>query len=99
MKACPELALTRDQGQHESIMSFAADGLQSGRLEARFRRQHFEEAAHSLHRWVRTVLSDHIASTDNIVCNQDGPGAGKTKRPFQVRRVVRFIGVEEDQIE
>src|ERR1700730_8371813 len=41
-------AFPRDQSQDKSVVSLAADGLYSGRIEARLCRQEFKEAANAL---------------------------------------------------
>ena len=46
-----------------------------------------------------TARVDHIAVADHIVDNDDAAGPRELQRPIEVGFVVRFVGVDKDNIE
>ena len=48
---------------------------------------------------VRVVCVDDLSVADDVVSNDDGAGARELDCPCQVDRIVRLVGVEEDEVE
>src|SRR6202049_5390257 len=88
-----------DYDQGEAVVAFAADGLDGRGGDAGFGSEQFIEAANTLNDRSAARGVYHGAVSDHVVNDDHGPATRKFERPFEVGRVVFFVGVNEDQVE
>jgi hypothetical protein len=93
------LLLAFDDGEGESIVAFAADGLERGCVEAWVTAEAFEKNSGSGDACVGTGCIEDFAVADYVVSDDEGAGAREFECTFEVDGVVGLVGVEKDEVE
>src|SRR6266566_6853138 len=88
-----------DECEGEAVVALCADGLESGGGEAGQGSELFEEETRSLHVWIGAGRIDHGAIADDVIHNDESAATRKLQRPAKVFGVIRFVRVDENQVE
>src|SRR6202162_5282201 len=88
-----------DQQQREAVLAFASYDFHRGGADGRLARRHFQEAATALNVGVVAVRVDDFAAAHYVVGKYQATAPRELQRPLKVLRHLRFVGVDEDQIE
>lgn len=88
-----------DNRDGEAVVAFYADGLDGCAIETRVFAEFFKEDTGSDDSRVGVGGIDDGSVADDIIGDDEGPGAGQFDGPIQVMRIVGLIGIKKDEVE
>lgn len=93
------LSSTDDPGQQEPVVTLTADRLQRGGLQPRFGPDVLQHLPAAGHRIVTVLVrGGDPALPHDVVDDDQRAGSDQPERGVHVRRVVRLVGIDEDDV-
>jgi len=87
-----------DDRDREAVPTLAADRLECGGADPRFRHKHVEQGPDAQHVGVRAPRVNNRSIAHHIITDDDGARPREPQSPFQVARVVWLVCIYEGQI-
>jgi hypothetical protein len=84
-----------DDGNGESVIAFAADGLNHCCGDAPLACKYFVESPHTLHALIAGLIINHRAAADDVIGEDETAAPRQLQRPFKIGRRVLFIGINK----
>ena len=88
-----------DNGEHESVVSFGADGLNRRRAHPWLARQLSKKRRIPWTFWSSLAWFGDLPATHDVVDDDQAPDVRQLQRPGEVLRRGRLVGVDEDEVE